>query len=336
MKIAQYNLSEQLFVILVILFIASMYIFVNLFRNLIFRRENLHYTSEEYIEYIKFYDKLSYISWFSYLFFFIILIYLNFTQTKNYIYKIVFTFIFVFLIYLPIFPIVNLINVLLNLLLDNKPFLKDMDKEFPEHTNIKNHYQNIKSEFNNYKNKIDCFRDNNPLLGKIDTIDEKNNYCWRTLYLKKTGKIIEEQVEYFPKTMEVLKNEQIHNAFFSILDPKVEIKPHYGYYKGYLRYHLGINIPEENGKRPYIICGGEKHEWKEGEDVIFDDMYLHYVNNPTNGTRVILYLDIKRGHLNMFTNTLTYLGDNLIENSFILNFFIKNQHVQDKIKTTNS
>jgi hypothetical protein len=65
-------------------------------------------------------------------------------------------------------------------------------------------------------------------------------------------------------------------------------------------------------------------------------MYLHYVNNATNGTRVILYLDIKRENLHRFTNTLTYLGDNVIENSFILDFFIKNQHVQDKIKTTNS
>ena len=331
MKIIEYKLSKKLVVIMLILLIVSMYNFINFFNNLIFKRENLHYTSEEYIPYVKIYNNLTYICWISYLLFLIILIYLNLKQTKNNIYKIAFTFIFLFLIYLPVFPILYIINILLIILLDNEPFLKDMDKEFPEHTNIKNHYQNIKNEFNKYKKGIDCFRDNNPQLGKIDTIDEKNNYCWRTLYLKKRGEIIEEQKEYFPKTMEVLKNAQIHNAFFSILDPKVEIKPHYGYYKGYLRYHLGINIPEEKGKRPYIICGGEKYEWKEGEDVIFDDMYLHYVNNPTNGTRVILYLDIKRKHLNSFTKVFTYIGDNLIENSFILNFFIKNQHVQDKI-----
>lgn len=326
-----YHVSKLTFYILIILSCFSLYNFANIIKNFIFRRENLAWSTEEYVSKIKFFNILSYISWLSYLLFFIILIYINWTQTKKYTYKILFTVFFILCIYLPLFPVLNVLNIILYFLLNNTPFIEDIDTEFPGHNKIKNEYSNIKNEYNHYDKKIDCFRDNNPLLGKIDTVDNKNDHCWRTLYLKKTGKLVEENREYFPYTMEVLQDDQIHTAFFSILDSYVEIKPHYGYYKGYLRYHLGINIHEENGKKPYIVCGGEKREWKEGGEMMFDDMYMHYVNNPTNKKRVILYLDIERKNIDSFSKMITYLGNNLIENSAILNLFIKNQHIQDKI-----
>lgn len=97
-----------------------------------------------------------------------------------------------------------------------------------------------------------------------------------------------------------------------------------------MRYHLGITIPEENGKKPYIVCGGEKYEWIEGKGVIFDDMFIHYVNNPTNKQRIVLYLDIKRNNLSDFQNYIVSLGNTYISNSYV-NTVIKNQHVQTKI-----
>jgi beta-hydroxylase len=229
----------------------------------------------------------------------------------------------------------NILNIILLIFLNNPPFISDINKEFPSNKLFEHNYQEIKKEFNEYnhhhKNEINCFRSNNPLLSNIDTIDPKNNYCWRTLYLKKTGKIIEDKTKHFPKTMELIKDDQIHNAFFSILDPHVEIKPHVGYYKGYLRYHLGIVIPEENGQKPYIICGNEKYEWKEGKGVLFDDMYLHYVNNNTNQQRVVLYLDIKRKNIDEHLRIITDFANYFTENSSLIQLFIKNQHVQDKL-----
>ena len=142
--------------------------------------------------------------------------------------------------------------------------------------------------------------------------------------------------KYFPNTIELLKNEQIHNAFFSILDPGVEIPPHIGYYKGYLRYHMGVIIPNNNtGKiddKAYIVCGGEKYIWEDNKGVVFDDLYLHYVKNPTNQLRVVLYLDIKRNSNSHIVNTINDVGIYLIENSFIFNNFLKNQHSQNKIE----
>jgi beta-hydroxylase len=119
-----------------------------------------------------------------------------------------------------------------------------------------------------------------------------DDLCWRTLVLKKQNKLVNEKL--FPQTSSLLDDPLIHNAMFSILYANVNIPPHTGYYKGYLRYHLGIIIPKDEEQRPFIICGDQKYYWNEGEGVLFDDMYLHYVENPTKYQRVVLYIDVLR------------------------------------------
>jgi aspartyl/asparaginyl beta-hydroxylase (cupin superfamily) len=59
-------------------------------------------------------------------------------------------------------------------------------------------------------------------------------------------------------------------------------------------------------------------------------MYLHYVKNPTNQTRVVLYLDVKRINLNFILQKIIDFSSYYIENSYILQKFIRNQHMQVK------
>ncbi|MFP3701404.1 aspartyl/asparaginyl beta-hydroxylase domain-containing protein, partial [Burkholderia sp. SIMBA_013] len=40
--------------------------------------------------------------------------------------------------------------------------------------------------------------------------------------------------------------------------------------------------------------GGERYHWKEGEAVVFDDLYPHQVHNDTDGTRAVLFVDFER------------------------------------------
>lgn len=332
MQILNYKISNNLFILLIILFIL---LSINLNRVIsfaVFPNKNRDST-ESILKYVYYEIILQYLSWFSYLVFFLILIYINLKQTKNIYLKIFITFLFLFLIYIPIFPVLNIINIILIANLKNKPFIKNIESEFPLNLTFENNYNQIKNEYIAYakNNNIDCFRNSNPLLSNIDSIDNQNNSCWRTLYLKTTGKLINDKKKFFPKTMELINNDQIHNAFFSTLDPHVEIKPHTGYFKGYLRYHLGIVIPEENGLKPYIICKGKKYEWTEGKGVLFDDMFLHYVKNTTNKQRVVLYLDIKRNIDNIFLKWLIGVGNYMSENSTLLKLFVKEQHVQDEI-----
>ena len=98
---------------------------------------------------------------------------------------------------------------------------------------------------------------------------------------------------------------------------------------------MGVEIPNNNTGRTddkaYIVCGDEKYIWKKGQGIVFDDMYLHYVKNPTNQTRVVLYLDVKRKSENPFINSINNAGIYLVENSILFKTFLKNQHNQNKI-----
>jgi len=280
----------------------------------------------------KFY--LGYINWFAYTLLLLYIIFLSY-DNKNKFWSFGIIILCFFLIYFPTLPLLHLITILLSSYYQNEPFIKNYENIFPQSKNIENASSIIINEFNEYikNNKIDCIRKTNPGF-KIENTNDDNS-CWRALYLKKIGRVVDNMIKYFPNTTELIKDKQIHNAFFSILDPNVEIPPHVGYYKGYLRYHMGVTIPnndiKDNNNKAYIVCGNEKYVWKENEGIMFDDMYLHYEKNPTNKMRVVLYLDVKRNSNNYFIDKLNDIGIYLIENSIIFNTFLKNQHSQNKI-----
>lgn len=84
----------------------------------------------------------------------------------------------------------------------------------------------------------------------------------------------------------------LFEAFFSILEGGKSIPAHEGPYRGYLRYHLGLVVPEKDP--PSIRLKDQVYTWKEGESVLFDDSWEHEVYNSSDGDRVVLIVDIRR------------------------------------------
>jgi beta-hydroxylase len=82
-------------------------------------------------------------------------------------------------------------------------------------------------------------------------------------------------------------------AMFSILSPRKHILDHRGPYKGVLRYHLGLIVPEQE-EACRIRVGDEIRHWEEGKSMIFDDTFNHEVWNDTDETRVVLFIDVLR------------------------------------------
>ena len=82
-------------------------------------------------------------------------------------------------------------------------------------------------------------------------------------------------------------------GFFSILAPGKHIPPHRGPYKGLLRCHLALTVPEP-ADNCWIKVGDQTASWQEGRCMVFDDTYVHQVQNNTDGTRVVLFLDVIR------------------------------------------
>jgi aspartyl/asparaginyl beta-hydroxylase (cupin superfamily) len=237
------------------------------------------------------------------------------------------------LLYVVVFPLLNIINLVLCLGLRNPPILSTEEcyAEFPPAQEIEANYEAIRKEYDAYdKHKASCIRESNP--GFTIEMTKTPGKCWRMILLKKLGKCTEEARLHFPTAYACLQDNQIHNAFFSILDPGVQIPGHIGYYKGYLRYHMGVVIPESSDGGPYIVCGGQKYHWKEGEGVMFDDMNYHYVRNPTDQTRVVMYIDVYRNDtthgMTPFLKFLNDVGIAYISNSVLLSRYLESQHAQ--------
>ncbi len=117
---------------------------------------------------------------------------------------------------------------------------------------------------------------------------------WKTYFLLGYGFTVDEHMARCPETAKALAEiPGITTAMVSIFAPHKRIPPHVGPYKGVLRYHLGLRVPE-----PRDACGitvrGETRHWDEGASLVFDDVWEHEAWNDTDGTRVVLFVDFIR------------------------------------------
>ena len=117
---------------------------------------------------------------------------------------------------------------------------------------------------------------------------------WKTFFLYAYGRTLEENCARCPRTVEILARiPGMTTAMFSILAPGKHIPQHRGPYKGVLRYHLGLVIPDQAASCR-IRVGNDIRHWEAGKSLIFDDAHPHEVWNETAQRRVVLFVDFER------------------------------------------
>ena len=95
-----------------------------------------------------------------------------------------------------------------------------------------------------------------PLVG-FDSLDDGNAYLnqhgeWRALPLLMYGR--PSQVSrHLPRTMALLAQTPLHNAYVSFLGGGAWLPPHRGSTQFLLRYHLGLDVPAV-GPLPQVVC----------------------------------------------------------------------------------
>jgi aspartate beta-hydroxylase/beta-hydroxylase len=70
------------------------------------------------------------------------------------------------------------------------------------------------------------------------------------------------------------------------------VPAHWGPYRGYIRYHLGLIVPDHDP--PTLRVRDQYHTWQEGKSILFDDSWEHEVTNTSTSDRVVLIVDIRR------------------------------------------
>lgn len=180
------------------------------------------------------------------------------------------------------------------------------EEEFPELKKIKLHWLDIKKEYITFSstNKLDymsdIFEEQIP-IAPDDT--------WENVMLKIYNQDVLKYKQYFPLTTSLINSiPEITTAFFSTLKSEKKISEHRGPFKGLLRYHLGVIVPECNSC--FLNLNGKKHYWKEGEVLIFDDTFIHSAENNSQEERVVLFIDFYRPlifPLNLIVKLIVFL-----------------------------
>lgn len=116
---------------------------------------------------------------------------------------------------------------------------------------------------------------------------------WKRFYLKWYDTPLPSALAACPKTVALIdKIPGVHAAMFAVLPPGAKLNPHRDPFAGSLRYHLGLMTPNDDACRIYI--DGIPYSWRDGEDIVFDETYVHWAVNETQQTRVILFCDVER------------------------------------------
>lgn len=116
---------------------------------------------------------------------------------------------------------------------------------------------------------------------------------WKRFYLKWYNDAHPSAAALCPRTTALLRTlPSVKAAMFAQLPPGGKLNPHRDPYAGSLRYHLGLSTPNDDGC--WIEVDGTRYSWRDGQEVMFDETYLHRAANETQTDRIILFCDIER------------------------------------------
>ncbi|MBK8959385.1 MAG: aspartyl/asparaginyl beta-hydroxylase domain-containing protein [Proteobacteria bacterium] len=119
------------------------------------------------------------------------------------------------------------------------------------------------------------------------------NDDWKTFFLYIYGHAIDDNCARCPATTRLVREiPGMKTAMFSILAPGKHIPEHRGPYKGVLRYHLGLRVPDGGDCR--IRVKDDTRPWVEGGSLVFDDSHVHQAWNDAPAQRVVLFVDFLR------------------------------------------
>jgi aspartyl/asparaginyl beta-hydroxylase (cupin superfamily) len=157
---------------------------------------------------------------------------------------------------------------------------------------LEHHYPAIRSEAERVlrvRDALPNFQDIAPELLRLSDDDQ-----WKTFWFVGYDVWDDANCLRCPMTAAVLRAiPGVTTGFFSILAPGKRLPPHHGPYRGVLRHHLALIVPEP-GEACGIRVGGQVRHWTEGKSLVFDDTYQHEAWNDSDSERVVLFLDIKR------------------------------------------
>lgn len=116
---------------------------------------------------------------------------------------------------------------------------------------------------------------------------------WKRFYLKWYEQPLPSAQALCPRTVALVRQvPNVKAAMFTLLPAGAHLNPHRDPFAGSLRYHLGLVTP--NDDRCRIFVDGQVYSWRDGEDVLFDETFVHWAENQSAQDRLIFFCDVER------------------------------------------
>ena len=163
-------------------------------------------------------------------------------------------------------------------------------ERFPELRRLRDNWQTIRDE------AVKLFDE-----GRIRAAAKNNDWGfysffksgWKRFYLKWYDDFLPSARAMCPQTVELLDSiPNVHGAMFALLPAGAKLGNHRDPFAGSLRYHLGLVTP--NSEKCHIFVDGVECVWRDGEDFMFDETFIHRAENLTDQDRIILFCDVER------------------------------------------
>lgn len=180
------------------------------------------------------------------------------------------------------------------------PFLPA--ETFPELQHLKDNWQEIRKEAEYLHS-----------LTEIKSSDRFNDAGfnsffktgWKRFYLKWYDDAHPSARELCPITTDLInKIPGIKAAMFASLPDGSRLPKHRDPYAGSIRYHLGLKTP--NSDLCFIDVDGTRYSWRDGEEILFDETYIHFAENKSGEDRLILFCDIERPMTSRWAQQVNY------------------------------
>jgi aspartyl/asparaginyl beta-hydroxylase (cupin superfamily) len=177
----------------------------------------------------------------------------------------------------------------------SRPVFLSIKETYPQLLELEQNFAVIKSELESIlpgRNQMATYHELDPMQAPISAGGNPNAH-WRVFLLNAMGLKPETNCQKCPQTTALLDRiPGVVQAFFSILDGGKSVPAHEGPYRGYLRYHLALIVPED--KPPRMRIKDQWVTWEEGKAFLFDDTWNHEVINESQQIRVVLVVDLLR------------------------------------------
>jgi aspartate beta-hydroxylase len=175
-----------------------------------------------------------------------------------------------------------------------RPVFFDIDRTAPALRLIDAHYEAIKKEVKVLAGSgmLRNYHEVDQLQHAISAVENPDKN-WKVFMLYLMGDFSKTAQRDCAHTCSaLLEVPDIYQCFFSILDPGKNIPAHNGLYRGYLRYHIGLEVPAVSP--PQLRIKDELYTWADNQSVLFDDSWNHEVINRCKERRIVLVVDIYR------------------------------------------